>query len=115
MTFPAGLFSYCKAAWRDVNVVFKPAGREIVRVPESIARFSRILRDKPRRRMAIVADSNCSMTRLHPAAELVLHDMADHTCFSVVSHVRIATRVHEGVGADTNRQADRDSQNHAWH
>ena len=115
MTLPAGLLSDFKASWRDVNVVIKPAGREIVRMPEPVARFSGILGDKPGRRMAIITDSNCSMARLHPTAKLVLHDMAVHTCFRVVSHVRIATSVDEGVGANSDRQSDCNSQNYARH
>jgi hypothetical protein len=43
VTFPAGLFSYFKAAWRDVNVVFKPAGREVIGMPETITRFRCVL------------------------------------------------------------------------
>ena len=77
---------------------------EIVRVPEPVARFSCILRNKPRRRMAIVADRNCSMARLHPAAKLVLHDVAVHTCLRVVGHVRIATSVDKRVGPNADRK-----------
>jgi len=87
MTFPAGFFSYFTASRRDVNVVFKPAGREIVGVPETIACFSGVLTNESGRRMAIVAHSNCSMTRLHPTAKLILHDMTIHTRFSVVGHI----------------------------
>ena len=94
-------------------VVFEPAGREVVGMPEAVACFGCVLGYKSRRCVAIVANSDGSMTRLHPAAELLLHDMTIHTRFSVVSHVGITTRVDECVGADTDCQADEDAQNHA--
>ena len=52
------------------------------------------------------------MARLQPTAKLILHDMTVHTGFSVVRHVRITTSVHEGVGANTDREADGDAQDH---
>ena len=61
VTFPAGLFSYCTTTRRDVNVVFKPAGCEVVGMPETVLRFSVILGDEAGRRMAIIAHGNCSM------------------------------------------------------
>ena len=47
------------------------------------------------------------MAGFHPAAELVLHDMAVHTRFSVVSHVRIPACVDEGIRTDAYRYAKR--------
>jgi len=96
-----------------VNVVVKPAGREIVGMPETVTRLSSVLGDKSRRRVAIIADSNCAMARLHPAAELVLHDVAVHTGFGVVSHVGIASRIDEGESAHTYSQTNHHTQNNA--
>ena len=87
MTLPAGLFSYRTTARRDVNVVFEPASREVVRVPEAVLRFSCIFADEAGRRMAIVANRHRTMAGLHPAVKLVLHHMTIDTRFSVVTHV----------------------------
>src|SRR5687767_7099691 len=87
MTFAAGLFSYFPPSLRDVNVVFKPARREVVGMPETVACFGCVLANESGRRVAIVAHGDCTMARFHPAAKLLLHDMTIHTRFSVVSHV----------------------------
>ena len=58
VTLPAGLFGYRTTTRRDVNVVFKPAGREVVGMPETVFRFGCVLAHEPRRRMAIVADGH---------------------------------------------------------
>ena len=79
VTLPAGLFGYRTTTRRDVNVVFKPTGREIVRVPETITRFGHVFGRQARWRVAIVAYGNRAMARLQPAAKLVLHHMTIHT------------------------------------
>ena len=43
MTLAAGLFSYCTTTRGNVNVVFKPTGGEVVGMPETVARFRRVL------------------------------------------------------------------------
>jgi hypothetical protein len=115
MTLPAGLFCYLPTARRDVNVVFIPARREVVRMPETISRLGGILADESGRRVAIIANSHRTMARLQPTAKLVLHDMTIHARFSVVSHVRITTRVDERVGAHTDSYADGDTQDYTGH
>jgi hypothetical protein len=110
VTLAAGLFSYFSASLCDVNVVFKPAGREIVGMPEPIARFSGILRNQSGRRVAIVANRNRAMARLQPPAKLILHDMTIHTRFGAIGHVRITTSVDECVRANTYRHSDRDTE-----
>ncbi len=113
VTLPASLFSYVSAARRDVYVVFKPAGREVVGVPKSVVRFGCVLGNKSGRCVAIIANRYGSMTGLDPAAELLLHDMTIHTRFGVVGHVGITARVDECVSPDADCQADQDAQNHA--
>ena len=113
VTLAAGLFRYFSDSLRDVNVVFKPAGREIVGMPEPVARFSGVLRNQPGRRVAIIANRDRAMARLQPAAKLVLHDMTVNARFGVIGHVRITTSVDEGVRANTNGHADRDSQDYS--
>ena len=104
VTLAAGFFSYLTASGRDVNVVFKPARREIVGMPEAVARFSGVLRNQSGRCMAIITNGNCAMARLQPTAKLVLHDVTVHACLSVISHVRVAAGINEGVRTHTYRQ-----------
>ena len=113
MTLPAGLFCYLTTARRDVNVVFIPARREVVRMPETISRLGGILADESGRRVAIIANSHRTMARLQPTAKLVLHDVTIHARFSVVSHVRITARVDERVCAHTDSHAKRNGQNNS--
>ena len=114
MTLSAGLFSYLAASGGDVDVVFKPTGREVVRVPETITRFGHVFGHQARWRVAIVAYGNCAMARLQPAAKLVLHHMTIHTRFRVVGHVRISARVDKRVGTHTQRDSNRHAQNYTW-
>src|SRR4026207_173309 len=103
MAFPASLFGYRATAWRDVNVVLEPTRSEIVGMPETVARLGRILGDKSRWRMAVIANGHGAVTRLPPAAELVLHYMAIHTRLGIVGHVRVAAGVNERVRPHSNR------------
>src|SRR5687767_1984900 len=111
----AGLFSHFTAAWRDVNVVFKPTCREIVGVPETVACFGGVLGYQSRRRVTVIADGHSPMAGLHPTAKLILHDVTIHTGFSIVGHIRVAARVHKGIRADSQQDADRDSQDNSRH
>ena len=113
MTFPAGLFRYFAAAWRDVNVVFIPARREIVRVPKAVACLGHVLGHKTRWGMTIIADGYGAMARLDPTAELFLHDVAVYTGVSIVGHVGIAAGVNKRVGANSHGQTERDTDNHS--
>lgn len=115
MTLPASLFSYRATTRRDVNVVFVPAGREVVRMPETILRLGCIFADETGRRVTIVANRHRTMARLQPTTKLVLHNMTIHTRFSVVSHIGIPAGVNEGVGAHTYRHADRDTEDDFKH
>ena len=113
MTLPAGLFSYRTTARRDVNVVFEPSGREVVRMPETVLRFGCIFADETGWCVTIVANSHSTMAGLQPTIKLVLHNVTIHTRFSVVSHVGISASVNEGVGAHTYRHSDRDAEYHS--
>jgi hypothetical protein len=46
---------------------------------------------------------------------LVLHDMTIDTCFSVVGHVRVAARIDECVGADTQCNTECHAENYTRH
>src|SRR5688500_6372389 len=115
MTFPAGLFLCFTASRRDVSVVFKPAGREVVGVSQAVSRLGGVFGSDSGRRVAIVANRHRTIARLQPTAEVVLHDVTIHTRFSIVSHVGIAARVHEGIRAYADRHANRDAQYYPRH
>ena len=106
MAFPASLFGYCLSVIRDADVVFEPAGREVIGMPESVAGFGRVLGDKLRRRVAIVADGDVAMAGLEPGAVLVLHHMTIGAGLRVISEIRITASVDKGVGADADGEAN---------
>src|SRR5215213_761229 len=111
MTLPAGLFGHRATTRRDLNVVVIPASREVIGMPETILGFGGVFADESGRRMAIVANRHGPVARVHPAAKLLLHDVTVHTGFSVVSHVRITTRIDKGEGTNTQRHTNCDTQN----
>lgn len=105
MTFPAGFLGNFEPVLRNAYVVFEPAGGEVVRMPESVARFGHVLVGELRRRMAVVADRGIAMTGLQPRAVLVVHDVAVCACCGIVCQVRISLRVNKSVGSDTDGQS----------
>ena len=58
MTLAARLLGDVVIAGRDPQRVRVPSGREIERMPESVLCFRHVLGNKPRRRVAVVADGN---------------------------------------------------------
>ena len=112
MTFAAGLLRYFTTAGGDVNVVVVPTSREVVRVPETVARFRGVLGNESWWGMAVVTNGNRAMTRLHPAAELVIHYVTVLAGFSIVSHVGVAASVNKGVGPHTDSNAEQNAENH---
>ena len=110
MTFATRLFSYIAATLSDVDVVWIPTCCEVIGMPETVSRFGCIFRYEPGRCMAVVAYGNSAMTRLQPAVELVLHDVAVNTGISVVAHVGVSTRVDKSVRADPHDEAERYAQ-----
>ena len=97
MTLAAGALGDLVIARRDPQRVRVPSGREVERVPESVLRFRQIFRNKPRRRVAVVADGNGAMTRARPRIEVILHDVAVGARPGIVGEIRVALRVDEGV------------------
>jgi hypothetical protein len=55
VTLATGLFRHGLTTRRNLNVVFKPAGCEVVGMPETVSRFSSVFANEPGRRMTIVA------------------------------------------------------------
>src|SRR5215813_4247922 len=84
MTLAAGLFGHFAAARCDVNVVVVPARREVVGVPEAVTCFGQVLRYESGWGVTIVAHRDGAMARLHPTAELVLHDVTVNASLGVV-------------------------------
>ena len=99
MTLAAGPFSDLPAPGSNVDIVREPAGREVIRMPKSVACFGRVLTNKLGRSMAIVADGHRSMARLDPTGILLIHDVTIHARVRIVCHVGVASSVHERVCA----------------
>jgi hypothetical protein len=87
MTLSASFFSYLTAAWCDVDIVFEATSGEVVRVPESVACFSGVFTDEPRRRVTVVAYSDGSMAGFQPAGILLSHHVTIDASFSIIRHV----------------------------
>ena len=90
----------------DAQRVGEITGRERERVPESVRRLRRILRDEALRRVAVIADRDLAVTRLEPCGVMLLHDVAVGTGRRIIRQVRRALRVDEGVCADADCQAE---------
>src|SRR5687768_16859080 len=114
MTLAAGSLSDFAPVRRDLNVVREPAGGEVVRVPESVAGFGRVFTNKLGRRMTVVTDSYRPVDRLHPAGILLVHDVTIDASIRIIGHVRVTTRVDEGIGAYANSETKRDTQQYSW-
>ena len=56
MTLATSLFRHGLTTRRDVYIVFKPAGREVVGVPETVLCFGGVFADESGRRVTVVAD-----------------------------------------------------------
>ena len=54
--------------------------------------------------MAIIARCDRSMAALHPGVIMVLHDMAIRASSGIVSEIRAAFGVNEGISANSHRQ-----------
>lgn len=61
VTLAARFFSHLAATLSDVNIVVKPTGSEVIRMPETVLRFGRVLGEETRRRVAVVADSDSAV------------------------------------------------------
>ena len=109
MTLAACPLSYFPPMRRNLNVVWEPAGGEVIGMPESVARFRHVLTNKLWRRVTVVANGHRAMARLDPAGILLIHDVAIHACVRIVCHVGIAARVHKRVCADSNSQTKCDT------
>lgn len=113
MTLAARFFRIREAALRNANVVFEPAGGEIVRMPEAVARLRHVLADEVRRRVAIVTDRRVAMAGLEPRVVLFVHDVTVRAGGRIVSQVGVSARVNKRVRADADRGAQQNSQHDA--
>ena len=107
MTFPAGFFGDFKAVFGNADVVFEPAGRKVIGMPESVARLGHVLADELRRRVTVVADGCVAMTGLQPTAVLLVHDVTVRAGRGIVCQVRIPLGVNKRVGSDTDGKSQR--------
>jgi hypothetical protein len=110
MTFSAGFLSDLKTMLGNADVVLEPTGGEVVRMPESIARFRHVLADELRRRVTVVADGGVAMTGFQPCAVLLVHHVAVCARRGIVGHVRIAARVNKRVGPNADGKSERNAE-----
>ena len=113
MTLATGFFSHLTTTRRDVDVVFEPTCSEVIGMPETVSCLGCVFADEPRWRVAIVADGDRPMARLHPACILFVHHMTVYACLRVVCHIGITTRVDEGVRTHTYGQPEGHPQNNS--
>src|SRR4051812_9286682 len=105
MTFATRVFGDAQAAILDLDWFVKLARGKGERVKESVFCLGEILRDKRRRRMAVVAGRDRVMTRFDPAIEMILHDMAVGAGLGIVAQVGGTLRIDKGETSETCHQA----------
>ena len=100
VTSPAVRLRDVATAWRCPDGLRKRAGREVVRVPEPVARLGGVLAQEIVWNVAVVAHRHRSMTALDPAVILLVHHMAVRACARGVAHIGPAPRIRERVGPE---------------
>jgi hypothetical protein len=107
VTLAACFLRHLPAVRPHLDVVFKPASREVEGMPETIPCFGAVFSQKRCRRVAIVANRRGPVRRLQPTIILFLHDMTVGTGRSIVGEigpalgVRECVRTHSGSNADS--------------
>ena len=114
MTLATGFFSYVTTSRSNVDVVLEPTRGEVIGMPETVSCLGRVFADKPRRRVAVVANCHRSVARLHPTGILFVHYVTVNTCLRVICHVGITPSVNERVRTDADGQAESNAQNDPW-
>ena len=92
----------------DAHGIRITAGRKVKRMPEPVLRFRHVLRDRARRRVAVVTDRHRAVAGACPRVEMIPHDMAVRACFRVIRKVGVAFRIDEGISAYADREPDQD-------
>ena len=88
----------------------KSASGEVVGMPKSVPRFSRVLPDDVVRSVAVITSRDRLVARLQPAAVLILHYVAVGTSERVVAHVRVTLAVPKCIHAYPGGQAEPDAE-----
>src|SRR4051812_621526 len=101
MTFATRVFRDAQAAILDLDWFVKVARGKGERMKESVFCLGQILRDKRRRRMAVVAGRDRVMARLDPTIEVIPHDMAVRAGRGIVAQVGRALRIDKGETSET--------------
>src|SRR5215471_5293792 len=97
MARPARLLSNLPAVCFDVNIVLVATRGEEKRMPESIGCLRGILADAVCRGVAAITSRHYAVRRLAPAIELFAHDVAVGAGRWIVSEVRPALGIREGI------------------
>src|SRR5262245_27017072 len=113
MARPERLLSNLPAVCFDVNIVLVATRGEEKRMPEAIGCLRGILADEVCRGVAAIASRHYAVRRLAPAIELFAHDVAVGAGRWIVSEVRPALGIREGIDANSNGNANNDAKQDA--
>ena len=101
----------------DANGVWKFAGSESERMPETVIGFHPVFAEEIVWSVTIVAGGNRPMAGLDPGIEMILHDVAIGAGFGIAGEVRATLGVNKSErtnsAGDTDRSADDDPFNRA--
>ena len=109
MAFTTGIFGNCTTACLHLNRFVKLIGSKCERMKESVLSFGKIFGNQSSGRVAIVTSGDGAMAGLNETVEMILHDVAVSAGFRVVSKIRGALAVNEGVTSEACRCADSES------
>ena len=106
MTLAASVFRHAPAAFLNPNWFVVITCRKRKRMKEAVLRFREILRNYPRRRVAIIARRYRTMARLDPSVEVALHDVTVGAGRGIIPEVRSTFGIDEGVRTKPRRSTD---------
>src|SRR5262245_8803662 len=90
MAFTTGALRYFAITLVHQNFVRVTSGGKCERMPESVFSFGKVFRKKSGRRMAIIACSYRTVTRLDPSIVITLHYVAIRTGSGIVRQIGAA-------------------------
>lgn len=109
MAVSAGLLSDLPISFGDHYRFVEIVCCEIVRMPKAVPCLCEVFIREILRRVVVVAGSDRTVARFHPAGILLLHHVAVGTRTGIITEVRIAFRIPECVQTDACRQAQPDA------
>ena len=89
-----------------LDIVFEVTRSEGIGMEEAIYGLGPILWYEPRRSVTVIADSDVTMARLHPAGPLFFHNVTIRACGWIVGQIRTPTSVAEREQGDAAKSAN---------